>query len=576
MAGGGLRTSAPRASVGSVLLVGVLLAAMLGLWPAQARAATDPLRIMPLGDSITRGTRSSPVEDPVAYRRALWTLLRQHGADMAFVGSQADGSGDFDNRHEAYGGMHAKGGSIPSRESAGLVANVYTWLTANPADVVLLHIGTNDLYGGQSHSGVAAEVGEALDEIARFERDSGRPVAVVLARIINNRDPSSALGQAISQFNERIEALAAARVGQGDDVTIVDMEAALSYPADMADLLHPTDGGYAKMAETWLPAVLQALARLRPEPPQVEVRARPSVGVEPSLRVTFDVTATGATSYAWTFGDGATSTAEAPAHVYEGAGRYTATLVVSGPGGSASASAQVVVESFAVDRDADGVADAMEVLVGADPDDPRDNAGSVSAACPRSAVPSAGFADAAGNTHEAAIDCAAWYRIVSGRSPGTYAVATPTTRGQFATLLGGVLDALPEAVPASGQARFSDTAGDVHEPNIARLAALEVISGFGDGTFRPGEPVTRAQAASFVAGLHRALGLALPAGPAVFDDVRGTHAENIQALAAAGVLLGEGPATFSPGKSIRRDQIASVLARYAALLVEDAGLRPPG
>ena len=40
------------------------------------------------------------------------------------------------------------------------------------------------------------------------------------------------------------------------------------------------------------------------------------------------------TSYAWTFGDGGTSTAQSPSYVYSSAGTYTVSLTVTGPGGS--------------------------------------------------------------------------------------------------------------------------------------------------------------------------------------------------------------------------------------------------
>ena len=42
------------------------------------------------------------------------------------------------------------------------------------------------------------------------------------------------------------------------------------------------------------------------------------------------------TTHAWTFGDGTTSTAQSPAHVYSTAGVYTVGLTVSGPGGSST------------------------------------------------------------------------------------------------------------------------------------------------------------------------------------------------------------------------------------------------
>jgi hypothetical protein len=50
--------------------------------------------------------------------------------------------------------------------------------------------------------------------------------------------------------------------------------------------------------------------------------------------VTFDNRSKGATSYAWDFGDGETSTEENPVHEYPAFGLYTASLVATGPGGT--------------------------------------------------------------------------------------------------------------------------------------------------------------------------------------------------------------------------------------------------
>ncbi|MDF1553743.1 MAG: PKD domain-containing protein [Deferrisomatales bacterium] len=63
------------------------------------------------------------------------------------------------------------------------------------------------------------------------------------------------------------------------------------------------------------------------------------------LDVTFTDASTGAiTAWAWDFGDGETSTTPSPTHTYVAPGSYTATLTVSGPGGtSAPATADILV-----------------------------------------------------------------------------------------------------------------------------------------------------------------------------------------------------------------------------------------
>ena len=78
-------------------------------------------------------------------------------------------------------------------------------------------------------------------------------------------------------------------------------------------------------------------------PPVAGFNASPTSGVAP-LAVSFTDASTGnATAYAWTFGDGGSSSAQNPSHVYATPGTYTASLTVSGPGGSDSASTTITV-----------------------------------------------------------------------------------------------------------------------------------------------------------------------------------------------------------------------------------------
>ncbi len=71
-----------------------------------------------------------------------------------------------------------------------------------------------------------------------------------------------------------------------------------------------------------------------PPAPVAQFTGSPTSGVSP-LTVAFSNTSTGSiTGYAWTFGDGGTSTAASPSHVYSAAGTYTVALTVTGPGGN--------------------------------------------------------------------------------------------------------------------------------------------------------------------------------------------------------------------------------------------------
>jgi lysophospholipase L1-like esterase len=196
----------------------------------------EPVWIMPLGDSITRGSGSTSIN---GYRKPLYQMLIAEGHWIDFIGGQQDGSSDFDRNHEGHSGWSADGGSRGS-----IANNVYSFLTANPADIVLLHIGTNDVQEGHQDP---ADIARILDEIRRKSGD----IQVVLALIINQATYSPET----TQYNDQVRELALERIASGHALTLLDMENALSYPSDLADALHPNDSGYAKMAGEWFDAL---------------------------------------------------------------------------------------------------------------------------------------------------------------------------------------------------------------------------------------------------------------------------------------------------------------------------------
>ncbi len=231
------RMAAPRRFL-AVLVVLLVVGSLMPLGPL-ASGLRVPLRVMPLGNSITKGEVGS--SDSAGYRNDLFASLTTDGFAIDMVGSQADGSG-FDNDHEGRNGWRAN----------QIRDGVIGWLDANPADVVLLHIGTNDISDGQATAGIVTEISQTLDNIDTWEQTAGNNLVwVVLARIINRSDPTTTTGLATSALNASIQAMADSRIAAGDRLIVVDMESALVYPDDMSDEVHPTDGGYAKMAGVW-------------------------------------------------------------------------------------------------------------------------------------------------------------------------------------------------------------------------------------------------------------------------------------------------------------------------------------
>jgi lysophospholipase L1-like esterase len=228
-----------------------LLGLVLSFASTASTQTPNPVRIMPLGDSITYGTSSTGI---VGYRRPLYQLLIGAGYSVDFVGSQTNGSPeDFDRNHEGHSGWRAD----------QIRDNITGWLNSTPADVVLLHIGTNDISQNQGATGTAAEIGQILDRIDAWETTHNQ-IWVVLARIINRNDSRSGI---TTTLNGLIQALADTRIAGGDRIVVIDMESALSYPGDLADTVHPNDTGYGKMAAVWF-AALETMPIRSPNPDQ--------------------------------------------------------------------------------------------------------------------------------------------------------------------------------------------------------------------------------------------------------------------------------------------------------------------
>lgn len=221
---------------------------------------------MPLGDSITKGhgTCSDPAnQDCTGYREPLYDLLVNAGYAFDFVGSlgaEFQANHDFDTDHEGHGGFHAN--QIRSSIFNGFGPNPQgeNWIVEAQPHVVLLHIGTNDISSGDPPLQVMGETNTLLDEIDEYENETGRKVHVILAQIVNRHNPNSPQGMATSELNNRLADMVSTRRRNGDLITLVDMEHALNYPADLDDGLHPNQSGYTKMAGVWFTALQQVWA----------------------------------------------------------------------------------------------------------------------------------------------------------------------------------------------------------------------------------------------------------------------------------------------------------------------------
>ena len=166
---------------------------------------------------------------------------------------------------------------------------------------------------------------------------------------------------------------------------------------------------------------------------------------------------------------------------------------------------------------------------------------------------SARFTDTAGSVHEVAIEVAGARGIIEGNA-GRYRPGDPVSRGAAAKIVAGALG----LTERPGASRFRDTAGSVFEGWINAAVDAGILSGFSDGTFRPGLNLTRAQVATLV---KNALRLP-PRSGNEFSDVGGPpHGPNIYALVDAAVTVGFDDGTYRPSLNVSRGQLATFLVR---------------
>ena len=155
----------------------------------------------------------------------------------------------------------------------------------------------------------------------------------------------------------------------------------------------------------------------------------------------------------------------------------------------------------------------------------------------------------------------------------TNTLRTIALAGTAVLLCLAVLLAAP-GIPAvqAHPSTFPDVAetDPAHEA-IESLAADGVVNGFENGDFRPGDPVTRAQATKMLVSWS---GLPLGSPQSSFPDVHGIYSTYVETAVRAGWVTGYPDGTFRPQASLTRQQTAIVIVRSLGLETAATDLTP--
>ncbi|MDG0793387.1 S-layer homology domain-containing protein [Cohnella ginsengisoli] len=147
---------------------------------------------------------------------------------------------------------------------------------------------------------------------------------------------------------------------------------------------------------------------------------------------------------------------------------------------------------------------------------------------------------------------------IQGFSDGTFRPGAALTRAQIATIFARLTAGKDSA--GNGQAKSYGDVSASHwaAADIAAVGKLGLMNGYADGTFRPDQAVTRAEMAAL------AVKLAQPSGMpgAGFSDTAGNWAEAaIKQAQGAGWIGGYADGTFRPGQALTRAEAVKLLNR---------------
>ncbi len=251
-------------TVSSVLLIALILLFSLNLWqPAMSKtlrlsqfthgihiasvvfpgglfAGEQGVAIMPLGDSITYGANSSSYG---GYRVWLWQDSVAAGWKIHFVGSVSAGPASLpDKANEGH----------PGWRTDQISKHVVNWLDTYQPQIILLHIGTNDILQGYSVATAVARLNTLVNQITTTEPNA----TLIVAQIIPLGSP--ALNAKVRQYNTDLVTLMQQKKAIGKHIMVVDMYNAVPL-SDITDHIHPDNAGYKIMAHVWYDALAQLL-----------------------------------------------------------------------------------------------------------------------------------------------------------------------------------------------------------------------------------------------------------------------------------------------------------------------------
>lgn len=161
------------------------------------------------------------------------------------------------------------------------------------------------------------------------------------------------------------------------------------------------------------------------------------------------------------------------------------------------------------------------------------------------------------------------YAYIFGYEDDTIRPDNDITRAEVATIFYRLLTDASRDEYRTTDNDFTDVSADAwYNETVSTLANAGVLAGYEDGSFRPNAPITRAEYAAIATRFDD-----LAAGTSSFNDISGHWAEAaINAAYSAGWVGGYEDGTFRPDQNITRAEAMALINRVLERAVDSDGM----
>lgn len=214
------------------------------IWLLPVLTYGQTIRIMPLGNSVTHGQHGS---NPIGgYRDDLAYLLLDEGINFDFVGTLHDGT-NFYPMHEGHSGWSAR----------RIKHHILEYLMPTQPDIVMIHLGTNDINGGEIAGATEDQIEIIVDTIHTYDPE----IIVLLATIIPRKDSLDSEHDALRGL---IWNLVQNKIKAGYPIYYCGVNELFKARSNwrsvyMTDLLHPNNDGYNVIARVFYKSLMNVI-----------------------------------------------------------------------------------------------------------------------------------------------------------------------------------------------------------------------------------------------------------------------------------------------------------------------------